>query len=138
MTKPPKDTSADAPEAPAAKPRRTEDAPKAAADTTGDTLKKDAEPAGEKVEDVFRAFEKGRDDAIEAAARVAPGLKRAAAKGAYMFCYYLAFGAVYSAELVMTAVPDDSPIRHGFSDGTEAAKSAHAQHKGANGLAQAA
>lgn len=93
---------------------------------------------GEKAEDVFRAFEKGRDDAIAAAAKAAPGIKRAAAKGAYMFCYYLAFGVVYSAELAMTVVPEDSPIRHGFSDGAEAAKATHAQHKSASGLAQAA
>jgi|GEM_PF-5779371 len=141
MTKPPKDPSAqpaDAADALAAKPSRAEGAPKASADAAGDTSHKTAEPAGEKAEDVFRAFEKGRDDAIEAAARVAPGLKRAAAKGAYMFCYYLAFGAVYSAELVMTAVPDDSPIRHGFSDGAEAAKAAHTHHKSASGLAHAA
>lgn len=134
-----------APDAQPAKPKRAA-APKASATPLGDSLKNEAEPAtetvsekvGEKVEDVFRAFEKGREDAIEAAAKVAPGLKRAAAKSAYMFCYYLAFGAVYSAELVMSAVPQDSPIRHGFSDGADAAKAAHAHHKRSGGLPQAA
>jgi hypothetical protein len=133
--------TAAAPDAPPSKPRRTGPA-KASSPPLGDSLKKEADTAsekvGEKVEDVFRAFEKGREDAIEAAAKVAPGLKRAAAKGAYMFCYYLAFGAVYSAELVMSAVPQDSPIRHGFTDGADAAKAAHAQHKQAGGLPQAA
>ncbi|PIB92762.1 hypothetical protein [Caulobacter sp. FWC2] len=147
MAKPPKDASeptAGAPDAQAAQAAAAE-APKASADAGAsagpgpEPLKKDAHPGAEKAEDVFRAFEKGRDDAIEAAAKVAPGLKRAAAKGAYMFCYYLAFGAVYSAELVMTAVPENSPIRHGFSDGAEAAKAAHTQHKTAGGgLVQAA
>lgn len=131
-----------APDAQPAKPKRPA-GPKASAPPLGDSLHKDAdetvgEKVGEKVEDVFRAFEKGREDAIEAAAKVAPGLKRAAAKSAYMFCYYLAFGAVYSAELVMSAVPQDSPIRHGFSDGADAAKAAHAHHKRSGGLPQAA
>ena len=145
MSRPPKDTAAqgaDAPDAQAAQAARAAQAPpspetpKAAAG--GEPLNKEAASSGEKAEDVFRAFEKGRDDAIAAAAKAAPGIKRAAAKGAYMFCYYLAFGVVYSAELAMTVVPEDSPIRHGFSDGAEAAKATHAQHKSANGLAQAA
>lgn len=163
MSKPPKDTSSQntaapgaaapgaapgvgAPDAQAAQAAQAaraaqappaQEPPKAAAAPAGEPLHRDA-ATGEKAEDVFRAFEKGRDDAVAAAARAAPGIKRAAAKGAYMFCYYLAFGVVYSAELAMTVVPEDSPIRHGFSDGAEAAKATHAQHKSASGLAQAA
>jgi len=77
-------------------------------------------------EDVLHAFRKGRADAIAAAERTVPVVKRSVAKGLYVCCYYLAFGAVYSAELAMAALPEDSSIRQGFRDGAAAASDAYA------------
>lgn len=80
-------------------------------------------------EDVFHAFSKGRADAVAAAKNTIPVIKKSVSKGTYMTCYYLAFAAVYSAELAMSAVPEDSPIRTGFKDGASAAKDAYVQRK---------
>jgi hypothetical protein len=80
-------------------------------------------------EDVLHAFRKGRADAIAAAERTVPVVKRSVAKGIYVCCYYLAFGAVYSAELAMATLPEDSSIRLGFRDGAAAASDAYA-HRG--------
>jgi hypothetical protein len=88
-----------------------------------------AQAAEDTAEDVLHAFRKGRADAIEAAERTLPVVKRSVAKGVYIFCYYLAFGTVYTAEIVMAAVPDDSVIRHGFRDGAAAAKDAYAHRR---------
>jgi hypothetical protein len=87
------------------------------------------ERAEQKAEDVFSAFRKGREDAIEAAERTLPAVKESVSKGTYMLCYYLSFGAVYTAELAMSFVPEDSVIRNGFKDGAAAAKEAHAHRK---------
>jgi len=89
------------------------------------------EKSEQKAEDVFSAFRKGRTDAIEAAERTLPAVKESVSKGTYMLCYYLSFGAVYTAELAMSFVPEDSVIRNGFKDGAAAAKEAHA-HRTAN------
>lgn len=81
------------------------------------------------VDDVMHAFRKGRDDAIEAAERTVPVVKRAVSKGTYVFCYYLAFGTVYAAELAMSVVPEDSVIRSGFKDGAAAASESYAHQR---------
>jgi predicted NBD/HSP70 family sugar kinase len=83
----------------------------------------------QKAQDVFSAFRKGQKDAIEAAERTLPAVKQSVSKGTYMLCYYLSFGAVYTAELAMGFVPEDSVIRNGFKDGAAAAQEAHAQRK---------
>jgi hypothetical protein len=74
---------------------------------------------------VFDAIRMGSVDAAAAAEKALPAVKQSISKGAYMLCYYLAFGAVYSAALAMEFVPQDSVIRHGFRDGAEAARTAH-------------
>ncbi|HEY3824361.1 MAG TPA: hypothetical protein VGL82_07365 [Bryobacteraceae bacterium] len=80
-------------------------------------------------DDVLHAFRKGRADAVRAAERTLPVVKKSVSKGTYMLCYYLSFGAVYTAELAMASVPEDSVIRHGFKDGAKAAREAHAHRK---------
>jgi hypothetical protein len=89
----------------------------------------DAEVVEHTTEDVFHAFKKGRADAVEAARNTVPMIKKSVSKGTYMSCYYLAFAAVYTAELAMSAVPEDSPIRNGFKDGASAAKDVYVQRK---------
>lgn len=100
------------------------------AEAAHEGLKEDSEQTAE---DVFHAFRKGRADAIEAAERTLPAVKRSVSKGTYMLCYYLSFGAVYTSELAMAAVPQDSVIRHGFKDGAAAAREAYMQSKSALG-----
>lgn len=87
--------------------------------------------ATEGFNDFVDAAKKGAHDAAKAAERTIPAVKQGISKGTYVFCYYLAFAAVYSACLAMEFVPEDSPIRHGFRDGADAANAAHkkAQHK---------
>jgi hypothetical protein len=85
--------------------------------------------AEDTTEDVLHAFRKGRADAIEAAERTLPAVKKSVSKGTYMLCYYVSFAAVYTGELAMSAVPQDSVIRHGLKDGAAAAKEAHAQRQ---------
>jgi hypothetical protein len=92
-------------------------------------LQRIKEGAEDTVDDVLHAFRKGRDDAIDAAERTVPVVKRAVSKGTYMFCYYMAFGAVYAAELAMSAVPEDSAIRSGFKDGAAAAADSYAHQR---------
>lgn len=70
------------------------------------------------------AIRRGSADARLAAERSVPVIKRSVAKGVYVFCYYLSFGAVYTGELAMEIVPADSPIRHGLADGANAAREA--------------
>jgi hypothetical protein len=91
------------------------------------------ETAEHTAQDVLHAFRKGRDDAIDAVERTLPAVKRSMSKGVYVFCYYLSFGAVYTAELAMSVVPQDSAIRHGFRDGAAAAREAYTHHKSAQG-----
>jgi hypothetical protein len=76
------------------------------------------------------AIRRGSADARAAAERSVPVIKRSVAKSVYVCCYYLSFGAVYTGELAMEAVPADSPIRHGLADGARAAREArrHARH----------
>ena len=80
-------------------------------------------------DDVLHAFRKGRADAVRAAERTLPVVKKSVSKGTYMLCYYLSFGAVYTAELALSSVPEDSVIRHGFKDGANAAREAHVHRK---------
>jgi hypothetical protein len=98
-------------------------------DGAGRKLRRIEEGAEDTVDDVLHAFRKGRDDAIDAAERTVPVVKRAVSKGTYMFCYYMAFGAVYAAELAMSAVPEDSVIRSGFKDGAAAATDSYAHQR---------
>lgn len=81
----------------------------------------------ENTEDVLHAFRKGRADAALAAKRTIPAVKKSVSKGTYMFCYFLSFGAVYTAELAMSVVPEDSVIRDGFRDGAAAARELRAR-----------
>jgi hypothetical protein len=76
-------------------------------------------------EDFVDAAKKGARDAAKAAENTIPAVKQGIAKGTYVCCYYVAFAAVYSACLAMELLPEDSPIRLGFRDGTEAAHTAH-------------
>jgi hypothetical protein len=73
------------------------------------------------------AFRRGKADAYAAVEKTLPTVKRSIAKGVYMSCYYLAFGAVYSAKLAMELVPEDSVIRDGFRHGAQAAEEAYEQ-----------
>lgn len=72
------------------------------------------------------AAKRGARDAAKAAENTIPAVKKGIAKGAYVGCYYAAFAAVYSACLAMELVPKDSPVRHGFRDGADAARLAFA------------
>ena len=104
------------------------DAPKATSQAR--SKMKDAEArAKEGFEDFVDAARKGARDAAEAAQNTMPAVKQGVAKGTYVCCYYLAFATVYSACLAMEFVPEDSPIRHGFRDGAEAATAAHEARK---------
>lgn len=73
------------------------------------------------------AFRRGSSDAYDAVEQTLPAVKRSIAKGIYLSCYYLAFGAVYGAKLAMEFVPEDSVIRDGFRHGAEAGDEAYAQ-----------
>lgn len=73
------------------------------------------------------AFRKGSSDAADAVEQSLPAVKRSIAKGVYLSCYYLAFGAVYGAKMVMELVPEDSVIRDGLRHGAEAANEAYAR-----------
>lgn len=73
------------------------------------------------------AFRKGKEDAFAAVERTLPDVKRSIAKGVYLSCYYLAFGAVFGAKMAMELVPEDSVIRDGFRHGAQAANEAYAR-----------
>ena len=87
--------------------------------------------SGHTSEDIIGAFKKGGADATAAVERNLPVIKKSISKATYMFCYYLSFGAVYTAEMVMAALPDDSAIRNGFKDGASAGKKSFADSKAA-------
>lgn len=71
------------------------------------------------------AFRKGSSDAADAVEQTLPAVKRSIAKGVYLSCYYLAFGAVYGAKMAMELVPENSVIRDGLRHGADAANEAY-------------
>lgn len=75
-------------------------------------------------------FRRAKQDAADAAERTAPAIKRSLSKSAYTLAYCLAFGAVYSAEVVKELLPEDGVLRQGFHDGAEAARETRATHRG--------
>lgn len=75
------------------------------------------------------AIRQGRADAAEAAAKAVPVIRNTIAKGTYLSCYSVAYGAVYSAEILLGLLPDNSPIRNGFRDGAAAAREAVHQRR---------
>lgn len=81
------------------------------------------------------AFRRGKADAQAAVDRSLPAIRYSIAKGIYVTCYYLAFGAVYSSKLVMELVPEDSMIREGFKSGAAAADEAYARRHSSHGEA---
>jgi hypothetical protein len=78
------------------------------------------------LEDIAGSVRRGAADARVAAENTIPYVRSAVGTGVYWLCYGLSFGAVYTAELAMQVVPDDSPIRRGFEDGARDAHEARA------------
>lgn len=116
-------------------PRRAAAKTEPSVETVADPVAPESAPyaasPAETADDVFGAFRQGQTDAVAAAERTLPVIKKSLAKGTYMFCYYLAFGAVYSAEVAMGLVPVDSVIRQGMRDGANAAKQTYSNRKSA-------
>jgi hypothetical protein len=77
-------------------------------------------------------FRQATQDASEAAERTAPAIKRSVSKGAYTVAYFLSFGVVYSAEVVVELLPEDGVIRQGLRDGAAAARAKRASDRSAS------
>jgi hypothetical protein len=82
-------------------------------------------------------FRRAKQDAADAAERTAPAIKRSLSKSAYTLAYCLAFGAVYSAEVVKEMLPEDGVILQGFRDGAGAARETRSAHRGPEAAAPA-
>jgi Flp pilus assembly protein CpaB len=74
------------------------------------------------------AFRRGSMDAKQAAEQAIPNAKNFMAKGVFVTSYYLAFGAVYSAEVIKDMLPSDSVVIDGFREGAKAAHEARARY----------
>ena len=87
--------------------------------------------------DTASAFGKGSTDAKAAAEHALPHAKHLVAKSAFVASYYIAFGAVYSAEVIKDLFPVDSVVIDGFREGAKAAHEARVRYH-ANRAARAA
>jgi hypothetical protein len=74
--------------------------------------------------DIASGVQRGADDARSAAEQTLPLLRYALGMGTYWASYGLSFGVIYTGELAMQVVPEESSMRRGFADG---ARDAHAR-----------
>src|ERR1044071_618238 len=73
-------------------------------------------------------FRRARRDAAAAAEKTVAVIRQSVSKGTYMLFYWLSFGTVYAAEVVLEFLPEDGVIRQGLRDGADAAREARAEH----------
>lgn len=86
---------------------------------------------GEALESAAESFGAASVNARESARGAAKKVKNGFGSGVYHAAYGLSFGLVYSAVFLTELLPEDSVVRRGFEEGSEAARDAVAGKKAA-------
>ena len=79
------------------------------------------------------AINQGKADAIKAAERTVPVVKKIAAQGTYTFFYHFAYAAVFAVAVAVDLLPENGVIRNGIRDGAEAGRQASDHRRASSG-----